>query len=406
MEKKRMFLSMHYLELGGAEISLIGLLDTIDKEKYDVDLFLYSHQGELMEFIPEGVNLLPENPSYSMYERPLQEVVKNGFFGIAFARLVARYKYKQYCKRTRPNDLQAVFAYVMKEVEPHLPSLDYLGEYDLAISFLMPHNVVLNKVRAKKKICWIHTDYSKIDTDVELELPVWSGFDHIASISEEVTTKFLENFPSLSSKIIEINNILSPDFVRKRASLIPQDEIRSEMKISEGQVSLLSVGRYFTPKRFEFIPEIVRCLREELGMNVRWYIIGYGVMEQDIKAAITKAGMEDYVILLGKKSNPYPYMLACDIYAQPSLYEGNSVTVREAQMLCKPVVVTNYPTANSQIQNGVDGVIVPMDIKESAEGIAEMIQDTTRQKQIVEYLKTHDYGNVSEVEKIYNLIDV
>lgn len=406
MEKKRMFLSMHYLELGGAEISLIGLLDTIDKEKYDVDLFLYSHQGELMEFIPEGVNLLPENPSYSMYERPLQEVVKNGFFGIAFARLVARYKYKQYSKRTRPNDLQAVFAYVMKEVEPHLPSLDYLGEYDLAISFLMPHNVVLNKVRAKKKICWIHTDYSKIDTDVELELPVWSGFDHIASISEEVTTKFLENFPSLSSKIIEINNILSPDFVRKRASLIPQDEIRSEMKISEGQVSLLSVGRYFTPKRFEFIPEIVRCLREELGMNVRWYIIGYGVMEQDIKAAITKAGMEDYVILLGKKSNPYPYMLACDIYAQPSLYEGNSVTVREAQMLCKPVVVTNYPTANSQIQNGVDGVIVPMDIKESAEGIAEMIQDVTRQKQIVEYLKTHDYGNVSEVEKIYNLIDL
>lgn len=406
MEKKRIFLSMHYLELGGAEISLIGLLDTIDKEKYDVDLFLYSHQGELMEFIPEGVNLLPENPSYSMYERPLQEVVKNGFFGIAFARLVARYKYKQYCKRTRPNDLQAVFAYVMKEVEPHLPSLDYLGEYDLAISFLMPHNVVLNKVRAKKKICWIHTDYSKIDTDVELELPVWSGFDHIASISEEVTTKFLENFPSLSSKIIEINNILSPDFVRKRASLIPQDEIRSEMKISEGQVSLLSVGRYFTPKRFEFIPEIVRCLREELEMNVRWYIIGYGVMEQDIKAAITKAGMEDYVILLGKKSNPYPYMLACDIYAQPSLYEGNSVTVREAQMLCKPVVVTNYPTANSQIQNGVDGVIVPMDIKESAEGIAEMIQDITRQKQIVEYLKTHDYGNVSEVEKIYNLIDV
>lgn len=406
MKKKRIFISMHYLELGGAEISLIGLLDTIDKEKYDVDLFLYSHQGELMEFIPEGVNLLPENPSYSMYERPLQEVVKNGFFGIAFARLVACYKYKQYCKRTRPNDLQAVFAYVMKEVEPHLPSLDYLGEYDLAISFLMPHNVVLNKVRAKKKICWIHTDYSKIDTDVELELPVWSGFDHIASISEEVTTKFLENFPSLSSKIIEINNILSPDFVRKRASLIPQDEIRSEMKISEGQVSLLSVGRYFTPKRFEFIPEIVRCLREELGMNVRWYIIGYGVMEQDIKAAITKAGMEDYVILLGKKSNPYPYMLACDIYAQPSLYEGNSVTVREAQMLCKPVVVTNYPTANSQIQNGVDGVIVPMDIKESAEGIAEMIQDITRQKQIVEYLKTHDYGNVSEVEKIYNLIDV
>ena len=153
------------------------------------------------------------------------------------------------------------------------------------------------------------------------------------------------------------------------------------------------------------IPELCQMVRTA-GVNIKWYIIGYGVMEQDIKAAITKAGMEDYVILLGKKSNPYPYMLACDIYAQPSLYEGNSVTVREAQMLCKPVVVTNYPTANSQIQNGVDGVIVPMDIKESAEGIAEMIQDITRQKQIVEYLKTHDFSGQHEVNKLYKLIDV
>lgn len=405
MEKKRIFVSMHYLELGGAEISLIGLLDAIDKEKYDVDLFLYSHQGELMEFIPEGVNLLPENSSYSMYERPLKEVVKNGFFGIAFARLVARYKYKQYCKRTHPNDVQAVFAYMMKEVEPHLPSLAHLGEYDLAISFLTPHNVVLNKVKAKKKICWIHTDYSKIDTDVELELPVWSGYDHIASISEEVTKKILEKFPSLCSKIIEINNILSPDFVKKRASLIPQDEIKREMKMEEGVVSILSVGRYSTPKRFEYVPDIVKSLREDLGMNVRWYIIGYGMMEQDIKESITKSGMEDYVILLGKKSNPYPYMLACDIYAQPSLYEGNSVTVREAQMLCKPVVVTNYPTASSQIQDGVDGVIVPMDNEGCARGIAEFILDVEKQNKIIDYLKTHDYGNVEEVYKIYKLLE-
>lgn len=405
MKKKRIFISMHYLELGGAEISLIGLLDAIDKNRYDVDLFLYSHQGELMEYIPKGVNLLPEIPAYSMYERPLKVVVKNGFFGIAFARLMARYKYKQYCKKKHPNDVQAVFAYMMNEVEPHLPSLYHFGEYDLAISFLTPHNVVMNKVRAKKKICWIHTDYSKIDTDVKLELPVWSGYDYIASISEGVTKEFLSKFPSLASKIIEINNILSPHFVRKRAALIHQDEIAKEMKLEEGVTSILSVGRYYLPKRFEFVPEIVKSLREDHRLNVRWYIIGYGMMEQDIKEAISKAGMEDYVILLGKKSNPYPYMLACDIYAQPSLYEGNSVTVREAQMLCKPVVVTDYPTASSQIQDGVDGVIVPMDIEQSAQGIAEMIQDLHKQERIVEYLKCHDYGNVTEVNKVYKLIE-
>ena len=62
--------------------------------------------------------------------------------------------------------------------------------------------------------------------------------------------------------------------------------------------------------------------------------------------------MEEHVLLLGKRTNPYPYIAACDIYAQPSRYEGKSVTVREAQMLCKPVAVTAYPTATSQVRDG------------------------------------------------------
>ena len=74
--KSRIFISMHYMELGGAEISLIGLLQAVDYTKYDVDLFIYSHQGELMKFIPKEVNLLAENPAYSMIEKPVKEVLK------------------------------------------------------------------------------------------------------------------------------------------------------------------------------------------------------------------------------------------------------------------------------------------------------------------------------------------
>ena len=114
--------------------------------------------------------------------------------------------------------------------------------------------------------------------------------------------------------------------------------------------------------------------------------------------------MEDHVIILGKRSNPYPYIKACDIYVQPSRYEGKSVTVREAQMLCKPVVVTNYPTASSQIKDGVDGVIVPLDNAGCAKGLARVIMDEHLQQQLVAYLQTHDYGNETEVEKIYQLL--
>ena len=196
--KKKIFLAIHYLEIGGAETSLIGLLQALDYSKYDVDLFLYSYRGELIKYIPKEVNLLPEIPEYAQIERPLKEVVKDGYWRIAMARLWAKGRFRSYYKKKHPRDGSAIFGYVAKYVTPRLPSLRQFGEYDLAISYLTPHNIVLEKVAAKKKIAWIHTDYSRIDVDTDLELPIWTGYDHIVSISNEVTVSFLKAFPSLS----------------------------------------------------------------------------------------------------------------------------------------------------------------------------------------------------------------
>lgn len=171
-------------------------------------------------------------------------------------------------------------------------------------------------------------------------------------------------------------------------------------------IKLLSVGRYTHAKNYDNVPDVCRRLVDDHGqVDLRWYIVGYGD-EAPIRRAIADTGMEDHVILLGKKENPYPYIKACDIYVQPSRYEGKSVTVREAQMLCKPVVVTNYPTAASQIISGVDGVIVPMDNEGCARGIAAVIADTALRQRLVDYLSTHDYGNENEVEKIYGLMGI
>lgn len=166
---------------------------------------------------------------------------------------------------------------------------------------------------------------------------------------------------------------------------------------------LLSVGRFSEAKNYDNVPDICRRLRAE-KLDVKWFLIGFGGDEALIRQRIAEAGMQDHVIILGKRSNPYPYIKACDIYVQPSRYEGKSVTVREAQMLCKPVVVTDYPTAQSQIQHGVDGVIVPLDNEGCAKGLAEVIRDKELQQRLKEYLKTHDYGNEKEVEKIYSIL--
>ena len=58
--KPRIFINMHYMEIGGAERALLGLLNAIDTNKVDVDLFINQHTGEFMKLIPKKINLLPE----------------------------------------------------------------------------------------------------------------------------------------------------------------------------------------------------------------------------------------------------------------------------------------------------------------------------------------------------------
>lgn len=401
--KKRIFINIHYLEIGGAERALLGLLSYLNPDKVDIDLFVNQHTGEFMPLIPEWVNLLPEISEYTCIERPITTIVKEGHWGIALRRIWAKYKYKQYLNTLTVEQRQhdaSIFQYVADAVEGALPSLAHLGEYDLAISFLQPHNIVLNKVKAKKKICWIHTDYSTIHVNHDLELPVWNAFNYVVSISDDCTRAFVQTFPELKDKIVLIENILSPLFVRRQADL---DEVTAEMPDEPGVVKILTIGRFSLPKKIEGIPHICAEM-ERLGADFRWYVIGYG-SDRKIQEALDKYGMRHRMKLLGKKSNPYPYIKACDIYAQPSIYEGKSVTVREAQMLCKPVVITDYPTAKSQINHGVDGVIVPLDEVQTAMGIVDFINNSELRDKIVSHLCTHDFGNEAEVEKIYSLMD-
>lgn len=397
--KKRIFIAIHYLEIGGAEISLIGLLNAIDPEQYDVDLFLYSHRGELLKQVPDTVYLLPEIKKYDVIEKPIKEAIQKGFPDIALARLWAKYQFARYTKKNHLKEGSAILQYVFDAVTPLLPNINLNTEYDLAISFLTPHNIVLNKVKAKKKLAWIHTDYTKISVNVEKEIKVWSQFDYIVSISEDVTRSFLSVFPTLAGKIIEIANILSPRTVRAKALASKID-----FPNQNGRVNLLSVGRFTLAKNFDNVPDICRRILQE-GCEVYWYIVGYGGDEQLIKEKIKEAGMEEHVILLGKRENPYPFIKECDIYIQPSRFEGNAVTVREAQILCKPVVAANYPTAHSQIKQGVDGIIVPQDNAGCAHEIAQFIKNKELQQKIVGYLKEHDYGNEKEVQKLYSLMN-
>ena len=398
--KPRLLILMHYMELGGAESALLGLLQSIDSERVDVDLFIYDHRGELMRYIPMNkVHLLPEIQGYKMIERSMKECLAAGQWGVLLGRLLAKWTVDRSPVPQGREDIR-IYTRVADCVERFLPKIQPDVEYGFAISFLMPHNYVIKKVRAKKKIGWIHTDYSTVFVDAKRETPVWSQLDYIASISEDVGEKFIETFPALRDKLISIENILCTEFIRARA-----EETSVSLCLEGSAICLLTIGRFSPQKKMEEIPAICRGI-VDAGIEVKWFIIGYGseTIEGIVRENIKKEQVENNVILLGKKDNPYPYIKACDIYAQPSRYEGKSITVREAQILCKPVIVTNYPTASSQIQDGVDGIIVPMEIEACVKGMVDFIQNKEKQTAIIDYLSSHDYGNQSEIEKIYRIM--
>ena len=392
---KRILIIHSNMELGGAESSLLGLLDTINYSEYSVDLFLLNHSGEFLPLINSHVNLLPEIPSYKALMQSISTNLGEGNIRIALSRCYARvrsalshgalhlaHNYKQYFH---------------KLCVPYLPNIP--GEYDLTISFNDPHYIIGKKVNAKVKLAWFHTDASHLQFCDDIEKEMWGMSDYVINVSEDCKNAFDKKHSYLDvQKSLVIENILS-----KRLISVRSGESQTDMP-SDGAIRLLSVGRFCDAKNFDNVPDICRRLAED-GLNVKWYLIGYGGDELLIRRKIAEAGMQDRVIILGKKGNPYPYMRACDLYVQPSRYEGKAVTVREAQLLGKPVVITDYATSGSQLEDGVDGVIVPMDNAGCAAGIAALLRDPVRMRALSENCAKRDYTNSAEVEKIYALME-
>lgn len=376
------------MELGGIERSLLGLLDSIDYNEYNVDLFLYAHHGPLMYLINENVNVLPEEKELAYLRESFGTKLKNRAYYSAYMRC----REAVISKFTHINHDEMWAEIMRKKVKP------IKKHYDLALGFFRPFDLIDEKVYADIKVGWIHTDYSSAGEDLELLRKDYAKMDYIVGVSDQTARTFIELFPELESKVIISENIISESFIKGEA-----DKLDVSNEMDDSCVKLLSIGRFCEAKNFDNVPEIASIIKSK-NIDFKWYIIGYGADENLIKSKIAQYNMEDNVIILGKKENPYPYIKACDIYVQPSRYEGKCVAVREAQILNKPVIITNYASSKSQLQDGFDGVIVPMDKQGCADGIVKVIDDKDLQNQLIENTKKTDYTNSKEIEKLYKLI--
>lgn len=391
---RRIFITSFDLEIGGVERSLISMLKSFDYEKNSINLMLYRHTGELFQYLDKRVNLLEENKSYKTIREGILKIFKDGNIGIGIERVRARLKGR---KNESGLDNVVQLQYMSKYSMKKFPEIK--EKYDIAISYLWPHHFVNEKVKAKIKIAWIHTDYSMVNIDEEEDFEIWNKYDYICAVSKECRNSFLKKYPKLEKKVIVLENITSPEFIREKAK-----EEATEIDV-ENNFNIVTVARLSYAKGIDNAVRALKKLHDKGYTNIKWFVVGYGENEEQIRKLIEDLDLKSSFVLLGKRLNPYPYIKKCDLYVQPSLYEGKAVTVTEAQILGKPIMITNYATAKSQIDHLTDGYISSLSINGIVKGIEELVNDNELREMLAQNCKNKNYSNDEELNKLYKIFE-
>lgn len=372
---------------GGGERSLVNLLNELPKDKFEIDLLLFKKTGIFISQVPQEVNVLEQTPALKGLYASL------GRAGIYLPRKIIGNVFS----RIFENGMCAQKAFLWKHF--YSPKIEKLNkEYDVAVGYLGGESTdyVLDKVKAKKKIHWVHNDYRKLGMSKKYDKDVFNKVSDIITISNECLEILEEEFPEYANKMQCIPNITSSKVIRNRANEFYPSEYMGIRNI------ILSVGRLSEQKGFDMAVKAAAKMKRD-GYQFKWFIIGEGGLRGELETQIKKEGVEDYVILLGLRENPYPYIKNCTVFVQTSRFEGKSVVLDEAKILDKPIVVTNYPTVGDQIKNGIEGIVSELTPESIADSTEQMLKDDNLRIRIERYLNENEYGNSDEIVKYIQL---
>lgn len=347
MKKKILFVYPEFM-VGGSTTSLINLLNEIDYKKYEVDLALRKKRGLLMKYIPPEVNLLDSLDPFS--DNIFGKISK--LFILLFSKRFYQFLYFKITKRTaNANQVSALYqSKLCRKVKK---------KYDVAIGFLEGFsNAYVNskKVSANKKVSWIHVDYAKAGFNIKYDYNTLIKSDVIAFVSEACLDNFAKLSPELKSKSVVVENVNS----KKTLEIKSKEFVPEITNLNDSFFKILTVCRIDTnTKGIDRVFNILRKLINE-KYNVQWAIIG-GQPDKKFNELYEKFEYKNNLLLLGEKINPFPYYSLFDVFVLPSRFEGKPMAVGEALLLNLPVVVTHYSSANEQIKNGYNGIIVEND---------------------------------------------
>lgn len=391
-EKKKILFVIPSLDAGGAEKALVNLLNILPQEAYSIEVLLFSRGGIFESQIPKSIRILQPQGYYFLFSqhisKALPSLLKKGQIQLAAKRLQYFFSLRKH-----PHAAQAEQA-SWKYWSASFPALD--THYDVAISFLEKSGVyyIVDKVKATKKIAWIHTQYDKSGLDARFDCHYFKKLDSLVTISEECKHVLDQLFKEVVPTIV-IENVSSKKLIEQLAT--------EPLSLPASNIVIATIGRLSKEKGQDLALEAAKLLHQK-GINFLWVFIGDGAMKQELIATATQLGIAQNILWAGNQSNPYKYLNKANIYCQPSRYEGKSIAIDEAKLLAKPIVVTNYSTVGDQIQHLETGFIVEQTPESIAEGLFKLITNLDLRNQLSQKLKDYTIDEAAILQKFSQLI--
>ena len=347
-------------EIGGISTSVTNLLKEIHN-KYDVSLCVPSNYISPRYDIPSNITIIPGSNVLRDATVNVNYLKEQGIFQ-RIRRIVIR---------------------TIKRILPRFTFVNYLldhikieGEYDVAIAFAdegfdkkykiggEDYRIILNNVRAKRKIAWIHNDPKKLGWTPGLCEQELSGFDAIVNVSQECKDIFDDIMPSYKYKSWLVYNMYDIDRI-KRLSIIEKSLYKSN------KINFVTVARInFNQKKMNRIVETCDRLLSDGYQGFVWNIVGEGADRVTLQQQIEEKKMDDFIVIHGHQSNPYPYIRQADAFVLTSLYEVLPMTIRESEIIGTPVLTTNFGSAHEAVIDNQQGLIC----ENSSDGVYKMIK--------------------------------
>lgn len=388
---KKILFVMDSLENNGAVKALVSLLHALDYKKNKVDLFVLNQDLSFFRNqIPKEVTVLESEEYVQEFFRPTLHAVKwyckNGYLRAAIWKVV----YFIISKMSIIKALQIVWP----KISAHSQKINKEYDYVVAYNDFTPWCFAVDNVFAKEYIGWNHNIYEDMGYDDSRYYKQLKRLDKIVTISELCKISLTKHFRIDSNKLFVINNIVDIDEIQSRA-IEPMI-----FEYPRTGISILSIGRLTTQKGYDMFIQSLANLQTDSEWY--FYIIGEGPDKEKFQKLIYDNCLETKVFMLGAKTNPYPYIVNCDVYVQPSKYEGYGIALDEALVLHKPILATN--TVKERFCDGKNAILLEYDVQVWTNALKKIIENKKLRELLTE--GTYCYRENNGLDQFYHMLEV